>query len=176
MRLNKIAGRFSPPPSSSLLLLLLQRVEINLLNYCTINPFFTAKDVIISFRACSCIIDYFILLSRCAEVQYFVFPTGVYAEVGFNGVHRAPECNCRHHLGAVSNTSHAYSNCKHFPCSIFFCFWRWMYTFCLCCPQAADRQWENGSSSNLWSIETALAVPIRWFGTSLQSQRTMKIG
>lgn len=119
MRLNKIAGRFSPPPSSSLLLLL-QRVEINLLNYYTINPFFTAKDVIISFRACSCIIDYFILLSRCAEVQYFVFPTGVYAEVGFNGVYSAPECNCRHHLGAVSNTSHAYSNCKHFPCSIFF--------------------------------------------------------
>lgn len=121
MRLNKIAGRFSPPPSSSLLLLL-QRVEINLLNYYTINPFFTAKDVIISFRACSCIIDYFILLSRCAEVQCFVFPTGVYAEVGFNGVHSAPECNCRHHLGAVSNTSHAYSNCKHFPCSIFFLF------------------------------------------------------
>lgn len=82
MRLNKIAGQFSagrcclPPPPSP------PGGEINLLNYCTINPFFTAKDVIISFRACSCIIDYFILLSHCGEVQYFVFPTGVYAEVG----------------------------------------------------------------------------------------------
>lgn len=82
MRLNKIAGQFSAGCCRLPPLLLLQWVEINLINYCTINPFFTAKDIIISFRACSCIIDYFILRSRCGEVQYFMLPTGVSAEVG----------------------------------------------------------------------------------------------
>lgn len=83
MRLNKIAGRFSADYRCLPLCLTLQRVEINLLNYCTINPFFTAKDIIISFRACSCIIDYFILLSQYREVQYFMLSTGAYGEVGF---------------------------------------------------------------------------------------------
>lgn len=82
MRLNKIAGQFSAGWRRLPRLLLLQRVEINLPNHDTINPFFTSKDIIISFRACSCIIDYFILLSGCREVQYFMLPTGVYAEVG----------------------------------------------------------------------------------------------
>lgn len=67
MRLNKIAGQFS----ADYRCLPLQRVEINLLNYCTINPFFTAKDIIISFRACSCIIDYFILLSQYGRSAVF---------------------------------------------------------------------------------------------------------
>lgn len=47
------------------------------------QSFFTAKDIIISFRACSCIIDYFILLSQYGEVQYFILSTGAYGEVGF---------------------------------------------------------------------------------------------
>lgn len=83
MRLNKIAGQFSadyrpPPPShfptggnKSAQLLYHQSV------------FFTAKDIIISFGACSCMIDYFILLSQYREVQYFILSTGTYGEVGF---------------------------------------------------------------------------------------------
>lgn len=68
MRLNKTAGQFSADYRCLPLPLILRWLEINLLNYCTINPFFTAKDIIISFRDCSCIIDYFILLSQYEEL------------------------------------------------------------------------------------------------------------
>lgn len=82
MRLNKIAGQFPADYRCLPRRLVLRRVAINLLNYCTINPFFTAKDIIISFRACSCIIDYFILLSQYGKAQYFMLSTGAHAEVG----------------------------------------------------------------------------------------------
>lgn len=105
-----------------------RRLEINLLNYCTINPFFTAKDIIISFRACSCIIDYFILLSQYGEVKYFTLSTGARGEVRvFNGAHirggrgwgRARRgwlfCKWQKHLGAVRESSDVYMQQTYIP-------------------------------------------------------------
>lgn len=106
-----------------------RRLEINLLNYCTINPFFTAKDIIISFRACSCIIDYFILLSQYGEVKYFTLSTGARGEVRlFNGAHirrrrawgRARGggwlcCKWQKHLAAVRERSDVYMQQTHIP-------------------------------------------------------------
>lgn len=68
MRLNKTAGQFSADYCCLPLRLILRWLEINLLNYCTINPFFSAGDIIISFSDSSCIIDYFILLSQYDEL------------------------------------------------------------------------------------------------------------
>lgn len=83
MRLNERTEQFSADYRCLPLPPIFRRLEINLLNYCTTDPFFTAKDIIISFRACSCIIDYFILLSQYGEVQYFILSTGAHGEVGF---------------------------------------------------------------------------------------------
>lgn len=126
MRLNKIAGQFSA--DYRCLPLLLHRVEINLLNYCTINPFFTAKDIIISFRACSCIIDYFILLSQYGEVQYFMLSTGAYGKVGFlmeyTWLLKRRSCckgeKCGYHLGAVRKSSEVCFQCTHIQCFYLF--------------------------------------------------------